>query len=245
MNSHMLFGIVLTAFPVLLSLTLHEYGHARTALAFGDNTALLMGRVSLNPLVHLDPIGTLCLFLGPIGWAKPVPVNPANLYPRRWGNICVSIAGVCMNLLLAGAAVVTLNILGASGLHVSPNVVSPTPMVAMVLMLTVLLLTNLSLAVFNLIPLAPLDGHHVLGELLPPAAQAGYYGFQQRMGKTLLMGLVLMGFLSRRTGGPDLNLLGMLMSRTVYPLLRLGLTDSAVSLVFTTLRRFGSYLLWR
>jgi Zn-dependent protease len=243
MNSHMLFGIVLTAFPILLSLTLHEYGHARTALAFGDRTALLMGRVSLNPLVHLDPIGTLCLFFGPIGWAKPVPVNTANLYPRRWGNFCVSIAGVCMNLLLAGAAIVTLNILGASGLRIGSQVAAPTPVVSAVLMLIVLMLTNLSLAVFNLIPLAPLDGHHVLGEMLPPAVQPGYQAFQQRMGRTLLMGLVFLGFMSR-SAGLALNPLGTLMDWTVYPLLRLTLTDHAFALVGNVMGRFHSYLLW-
>lgn len=239
----MLFGIVLTAFPVLLSLTLHEYGHARVALAFGDDTALLMGRVSLNPLVHLDVIGTLGLFFGPIGWAKPVPVNLANLHPRRWGNFCVSIAGVCMNLLLAGAAVVTLNILAASGFGIGSDPSVPTPAALLVLMLLVLLLTNLSLAVFNLIPLAPLDGHRVLGEMLPPAMQREYLAFQQRMGRSLLMGIVILSFLSRASG-PNLNLMGMLMDKTVYPLLRLTLSHHAAQLVGTTLDRFSGYLLW-
>lgn len=243
MNSQMLFGIVLTAFPVLLSLTLHEFGHARAALAFGDDTARLMGRVSLNPLVHLDVIGTLGLFFGPIGWAKPVPVNVANLHPRRWGSFCVSIAGVSMNLLLAGAAVVTLNILGASGFSIGPDATAPTPGAVLVLMLYVLLLTNLSLMVFNLIPLAPLDGHRALGEMLPREAQSGYWSFQQRMGMPILIGIVALGFLSRH-GGPGINPLRLLMRYTVFPMLDMALTQSAGDLLGTTLDRFGGYLLW-
>ena len=88
------YRLILVAPPLLLSLTVHEFAHARTALAFGDPTAKAMGRVSLNPLVHLDPIGTIVLLVTrAFGWAKPVPINPANLHPRRLGDIAVSAAG--------------------------------------------------------------------------------------------------------------------------------------------------------
>ncbi|KKN23492.1 hypothetical protein LCGC14_0904490, partial [marine sediment metagenome] len=90
----MLYGIGLLAVPVMLSLTLHEWGHARTALAFGDPTAASLGRTSLNPLRHLDLLGTICLLFGPVGWAKPVPVDSTRLRPARIGDICVSLAGV-------------------------------------------------------------------------------------------------------------------------------------------------------
>src|ERR1035437_8633090 len=93
----------LLTIPLLIfSLVVHECAHARTALAFGDPTAKNMGRITLNPLPHLDFMGTLCLiFSGFIGWAKPVPVNPYNLHPRRLGDIAVSFAGPASNLSLA------------------------------------------------------------------------------------------------------------------------------------------------
>ena len=101
---------------MLISLTLHELAHARTALAFGDPTAQMMGRISLNPLRHLDPIGSIALVLSMmagagIGWAKPVPVNPANLQPRRLGDIMVSLAGPMANLGLAVAAGLLLRLM--------------------------------------------------------------------------------------------------------------------------------------
>ena len=122
MHWQMIYGIGLIAVPVLLSLTLHEFGHARMAMAFGDPTARLMGRVTLNPLAHLDPLGTLCFLFGPFGWARPVPVDHSRLHPYRLGDICVSLAGVGMNLLLLGLATAALNLMGAAWLSLSPAV---------------------------------------------------------------------------------------------------------------------------
>lgn len=171
--------------PLLLSLTVHEFAHARMALAFGDPTAKAMGRVTLNPLRHLDPVGTLVLiFSGFIGWAKPVPVNPNNLHPRRLGDIAVSLAGPLSNLLLAIVAGLLLR--GwiawgdpASGLWENGYQ-----------LLTRTLIVNICLCVFNLIPLFPLDGHHVLREILPARNRQDFMHWQMRYGMFMLMGLI-------------------------------------------------------
>ncbi len=94
-------ALAIRAIAVISALTFHEFAHAWAAYRAGDETAYRMGRLSLNPLVHLDPLGTIFLFFGPIGWAKPVPVNPANYRNPRRDDIIVSVAGVSANVLLA------------------------------------------------------------------------------------------------------------------------------------------------
>jgi Zn-dependent protease len=190
--------MILLAPPLLLSLTVHEYAHARVALAFGDPTAKLMGRVTLNPLAHLDLIGTICLlFSQVIGWAKPVPVNPANLHPRRLGDIMVSLAGPFSNLVLAVACGVGLRIWwwrGGFPENVEKDSVS-------VLLLTATI-ANLGLCLFNLIPLFPLDGHHVVRELLPASRRGDFMSWQVRYGAGMLMALIFVPrILSMATGG--------------------------------------------
>jgi Zn-dependent protease len=201
--------------PLLLSLTLHEYAHARAALAFGDATARQQGRVTLNPLAHLDPIGTAMLFIVGFGWARPVPINPMNLHPRRTGEIVVALAGVTTNFLLAvicglgllafqrwmGAdayreffytwqAMPTLTFLDETG---------TTGMIF--IMLLHALAVNVLLAIFNLIPLFPLDGHHVVRELLPPDDSQRFMQWQVRYGQIALLALVFgPALLSRITG---------------------------------------------
>ncbi|MCY2931399.1 MAG: site-2 protease family protein [Planctomycetota bacterium] len=183
--------------PLLLSLTVHEFAHARTALAFGDPTAKFLGRCSLNPLRHLDPVGTLVLiFTQGFGWAKPVPVNPANLHPRRLGDMAVSFAGPLSNLMLAATAALVIRILLAN--HIDGQL--PAGRIAYHVLL-VLVQINLGLAVFNLLPLFPLDGHHIAREMLPAYKQASFMFWQMRWGPIVLLALMI---------GPRLgeNLLG-------------------------------------
>jgi len=192
--SNLLANIIVLAPPLIFSLTIHEYAHARMALAFGDPTAKMMGRVSLNPLRHLDLIGTIALFLVHFGWAKPVPVNPANLHPRRAGNIAVSLAGPMSNLLIAAACGVILR--AEHDLQLGERyglLVGAAP----VLMITMAI--NLVLCVFNLVPLFPLDGHHILREILPLTKQLEYMQWQVRYGRWALLGLI---FVPRMMNAP-------------------------------------------
>ena len=166
---------------LLISLTIHEAAHAWTADRLGDPTARALGRVSLNPIVHIDPIGTLLLpiiaaisHLPLIGWAKPVPVNIRNLRDPRRDFMLVAAAGPISNLLQAVVAALLLRVLtGAT---------SPGPASALVNGLFLAVEINLLLAFFNLIPVPPLDGGNVLLGLLPPNLAVAYsrirqYGF--------------------------------------------------------------------
>ena len=165
--------------PVLLfSITLHEYAHGRTALWLGDPTAQRMGRLSLNPLPHIDPFGAICLFLFNFGWAKPVPVNPAYFKNIRKGIILMSLAGPFSNLLAALLAGVLIRFI------LLPWQIYQTVLVYMVLM-------NIGLGIFNLIPIPPLDGSHVLENLLPLRADRGFRGFK-RYGPMALIGIILL-----------------------------------------------------
>jgi Zn-dependent protease len=192
MDSDWLFNLLITAPPLLLSLTIHEYAHARTALAFGDPTAKIMGRCTLNPLVHLDLLGTICLlFSHLIGWAKPVPVNPANLHPPRLGNIAVSLAGPASNLSLAIICGLVLKVMIPRMAH-SDGLMNSNVVDIIFRMLEVTLLANIGLFAFNLIPLFPLDGHHILRETLPLNIQPSFMHWQVRFGPILLMAMVFL-----------------------------------------------------
>jgi Zn-dependent protease len=165
------FAQVFIAFVVLLfSLTVHESAHAWTADRLGDPTARLLGRVSLNPIVHADPIGTILFPLLAIvggvpliGWAKPVPVVVRRLRRQRRDYVLVAAAGPASNLLLALAAAMLLAMLPVSPVQLGqPNVSAP-----MAALLSRAVQINVLLAVFNLIPIPPLDGGNVLSGLLP------------------------------------------------------------------------------
>lgn len=187
MSEERITEIVLMLAPLLLSLTVHEFAHARTALAFGDPTARLMGRCTLNPLAHLDIVGTLCLIFADFGWAKPVPVNSNNLHPRRLGDIMVSLAGPLSNLGLAVLCGIGIRMM------LSFRVDTSTPLMAGLFTILVgTLSVNVCLAVFNMIPLFPLDGHHVLREHLPQHMQAGFMQWQLRYGQFMLMAMIVL-----------------------------------------------------
>jgi Zn-dependent protease len=154
--------ILLTAFPV------HEFAHAWTANYFGDTTPQANGRLTLNPLAHLDPIGALLMILVGFGWAKPVPINPYVLQRRSHAApMLVSLAGPMSNLLMAiiGSAFFRLGLVSTSGISMSPGEILPT----IPLFLYIFISVNLFLMLFNLIPLFPLDGEKVLDYFLPPS----------------------------------------------------------------------------
>jgi Zn-dependent protease len=199
--------------PVLiLSLTLHEFAHARTALAFGDPTALMAGRVSLNPLRHLDPIGTAAMLLVGFGWARPVPVNPANLHPPRLGDVCVSLAGVATNLMLAVACGLIARLLFALAPHMNPQLWALLVRAAIYAASV-----NVTLCVFNLIPLAPLDGHHVLAQMVNPWRRADFLRWQMQYGQPILLALLFVPRFFSRAGGTNIpDPLGWLLGRTQY-----------------------------
>lgn len=184
--------IILIAVPIFLALTVHEFFHAWTALKFGDPTAKNLGRVSLNPLVHLDPLGTLMLFVAGFGWAKPVPVNPNNFANPRVGNFWVTAAGPLSNLCLALIFGIIVRV------FVTFELANTTPLwIAAYEFLRYSVIINVLLAVFNLIPIFPLDGSHMLRSILPPI-QAARLDKIQKFGPYILLGLII---LSRMGGG--------------------------------------------
>jgi Zn-dependent protease len=175
--------------PLLIfSLVIHEHAHARTAWCFGDATAKDMGRMTLNPLAHLDPIGTLALLFVGFGWAKPVPVNPFNLHPVRLGNIAVSLAGPASNLLLA---VLSLLLMIGCRMAYERELIGDSIYDPATNCLWVLASINIVLFTFNLVPLYPLDGHHILGEMLPHTMGAAYMRWQLQYGRIALIALLV------------------------------------------------------
>ncbi|MCB1198865.1 MAG: site-2 protease family protein [Bdellovibrionota bacterium] len=168
--------LVLWMVPFIFSLSFHEFAHAWVARYFGDNTAEMMGRVSMNPKAHIDPIGTIAFpvigFLTGfpiIGWAKPVPVNSRNLKNPIKQNMWIAAAGPASNLLLAIAFTICLAIYTqVSHINTLPTLSMTAPQsnpIAMMLLFGVYL--NVLLAFFNLLPMPPLDGGHVLRGLIP------------------------------------------------------------------------------
>ena len=186
--------IVILTPPILLAVTVHEMAHGWTAYRLGDPTAKLLGRLTLNPIRHLDPFGTLVFFMTQtIGWAKPVPVNPLNLkYPKR-DMIWVSLAGPGANLLMAAASaffikhlVRPMSTIPFSGYFLEP----------FVYMALISVQINIGLAVFNLIPIPPLDGSKVLEGILPRDLARSYQRLE-RWGFVIILALVFTGVTGR------------------------------------------------
>jgi len=174
--------------PILLALTFHEYAHAYIANRLGDPTAKLMGRLTLNPLVHLDLLGTAMLFIVHIGWAKPVPVNPINFRNPKRDLLWVSLAGPAANLLLAFLFGMGLRIIGIGYLVGDMGVILKMIWYGMYI--------NIILAVFNLFPIPPLDGSKILMGLIPEKYEQQLEPLL-KYGPTILIALIVFGFVTK------------------------------------------------
>lgn len=181
--------ILVQVFVIFFAITIHEAAHAWMANRLGDPTAGALGRISLNPLVHIDLIGTiifplvLILLKAPVfGWAKPVPYNPRNLRDPRRGGLWISFAGPLANVATALTAGAVFQILKLAGTRVPADSLWSKPIGGLIVVLIVTASINLTLAVFNLIPIPPLDGSGILAGLLSDRGAAAFerirpYGF--------------------------------------------------------------------
>lgn len=180
------FELAVTVAVILFVLTVHEFSHALVADALGDDTARRLGRLTLNPLAHLDFFGTLLMFIAGFGWAKPVPVNLHNLRNPKTGMIYIAAAGPLSNLLTALAAGAAIRVLSESG------GVLFTPQTGNFIgnLLLLLVVYSVALAVFNLIPVPPLDGSRILYGILPRAVADVYVRFET-VGMIVLFGVFI------------------------------------------------------
>lgn len=197
-------GLIAYCVIVLLAFPLHEFAHAFAAVRLGDPTPIRDGRLTLDPRAHIDPIGALILAVGSFGWAKPVQFMPSNLRKApndKIGIVLVSLAGPAMNILLAILAAIPLHI---AALTISPQIAG---------VLNTIVLINLFLAVFNMIPLVPLDGSKVLWGVMPDAWMRSYEQIQHYSLFILILLILPLG------GGG--SILGRIVNPPVLALYRL------------------------
>ena len=205
MTSGLIAQLVIYMVVLLFAISAHEAAHAWMSNRFGDDTARLLGRITLNPAAHIDPIGTLLIPIagfilgsigGPvariplIGWGKPTPVNPLRWRNKDLANVMVSAAGIMANLFLAICAFTIIKVLLMTGTFTSIPESFQEPVT---IFLQYLLIMNVSLAVFNLLPFPPLDGSKILETFLPASAQP-VLALMERYGFIILMLLIYVGF---------------------------------------------------
>ena len=180
-----LFVVILVA--LVVSLSFHEFGHAFVALRFGDDTARRAGRLTINPLAHIDPMGLLMVVFIGFGYAKPVPTDPRR-FTSRYADLLVAAAGPAMNLLLAIVSINAYLILLDWGWV---DLSSPGPRLFFIYLAQI----NLLLMMFNLLPVGALDGHYILPYLLPRALSQAYRYYNGRYGNWALLALILLAFM--------------------------------------------------
>ena len=179
--------LIILAFCLIFALTFHEFGHAYTAHLCGDDTAKAAGRMSLNPLVHLDLFGSLMVLIAGFGYARPVPVNPNN-YRVRNADFYIASAGPLMNLLLGIIGAFLYGILAQNSITILAGV-------PLLFLLKLFIIINFNLFLFNLIPLGPLDGNSVFPHFLPANLRIRFQHWNFRYGSYVLIGLVLLSIL--------------------------------------------------
>ena len=188
--------VLIILLPILIfSLCFHEFSHGYIAYKLGDHTAARNGRLTLNPLAHLDPIGSLMILFVGFGWAKPVPVNPINFSNPRLDMMKVAFAGPASNLLLAFTGGLMMRLVNIVGLLQSELFIQT---------LYFFILINISLAVFNMIPVAPLDGSQIFGNMISKNNPELAWKLQM-YGPKILMGIILIGMVT------PFSVLGFLM----------------------------------
>jgi len=180
-----LFMVILVA--LIVSLSFHEFGHAFVALRFGDDTARRAGRLTINPLAHIDPMGLLMVVFIGFGYAKPVPTDPRR-FTSRYADLLVAAAGPAMNLLLAIISINAYLILLDWGWV---DLSSPGPRLFFIYLAQI----NLLLMMFNLLPVGALDGHYILPYLLPRTLSQAYRYYNGRYGNWALLALILLAFM--------------------------------------------------
>ncbi|PKB73231.1 MAG: hypothetical protein BZY75_02910 [SAR202 cluster bacterium Io17-Chloro-G7] len=188
---------LVVAFSLVVAVTIHEFSHALVANGLGDTTAKRLGRLSLNPIRHLDPSGTVMMLVAGFGWGKPVPIDPRQLAHGNTGTALVAAAGPLSNLVLAFVIAVPIK-LGALGsthpdLRRVAHVMTGGFTEGLADIAGLVILFNLLLAVFNLIPLAPLDGSKVMAGFVPAEHTSAYNRLQQS-GPAILIGIILLDF---------------------------------------------------
>lgn len=189
--------IALLLVPVLMGVTFHEVAHGYVANWLGDPTARLAGRLTFNPLKHLDPIGALAFLLTRmIGWAKPVPVNPRYFRDPARGMMLVALAGPAMNVALAIGFALLIRLIEYAAMGVMPDSTAYQILAPLAYICAAGVQVNLALAVFNLLPIPPLDGSNVLAAFLPPPLADRYMSFG-RWGFIALLLLAVTGILGR------------------------------------------------
>ena len=161
----------ITSLPgIIIAMVIHEWAHARVAYALGDFTPKMMGRLTLNPAAHIDILGLVMLFIAHFGWAKPVQINPYNFSNPRRDDILVSLAGPGANFAIAFLTLIFINILMKLGMPITEGAE---------MVFSMIILININFGIFNLLPIPPLDGSHVLRQLLPYELAQKYDELQQ------------------------------------------------------------------
>ena len=191
---------------ILLSLSIHEFAHAKLADVAGDPTPRIYGRVTLNPLAHLDPAGTIMIVLSAmsgfgIGWGKPVPMNPSRMRNPRWDHFVAVIGGPVSNLIQAAIYALALRVLVANGTITMGDLERirdglPASFPATFFVMAVII--NIGLCFFNMIPLGPLDGHWILGTFMSEPARLKWYMWNRTIGGFVLIVIVLAGQMDSR-----------------------------------------------
>ena len=186
--------IILSLPIILMAITFHEYAHGYAAFKMGDPTAKMQGRLSLNPLSHMDIIGALSMLLLGFGWAKPVPINPYNFKDKKKGTALVSLAGPMANIFLAlvGTLIYGLFIRFYSTVDINEDFA-----MYMQILLSQMIIMNISFALFNLIPIPPLDGSKILGVFLPGKFYYKYILRYERYAFPALIILMYTGIIGR------------------------------------------------